>query len=97
MFKKYLIKNDFWMTRSNRDLIFVKHTPECGGIYARLLKQEKGVEIQYNNERNIFTNFVELDNYLDRINVSAPSNDSQSFFSLLNRKMTSKVLRSLPL
>lgn len=95
MFKKYLIKNEFWRTGGRNETWFVKHTPEYGGIYAKLM--QKGVEIQYNNEKKVFTNFIELDNYLDRISVNNQSNGSRDFISILNRKVTSKILRSLPL
>ncbi|MCP4762183.1 MAG: hypothetical protein GY870_10405 [archaeon] len=100
MYKKYLIKNDFWMTKSNSDrheCWFVKHTPEYGGIYAKLL--QKGVEIQFNSEKKVFTNFNELDNFLDKINVGPVQNGAvqNDFYSILNRKSNTKVLRALPL
>ena len=94
MFKKFLIKNDFWMTRRNNSTWYVKHTPEAGGIYAKVL--QKGVEIQYNNRKQIFTNFIELDNYLDRLTLpSTPDDNQKNFLSIINRKMTSKILRTL--
>ncbi|MBD3353087.1 MAG: hypothetical protein GF364_16520 [Candidatus Lokiarchaeota archaeon] len=96
MFKKYLLKKDFWQTKSADGTWFIKHDPIYGGIYARLF--QKGVEIQYNNERKVFTNFNELDAYLDRISVRDEYDDNQKFLNLINRRMTSKWLRSsLPL
>ena len=94
MFKKFLIKNEFWMTKRNNSTWYVKHTPEAGGIYAKVL--QKGVEIQYNNRKQIFTNFIELYNYLDRItSPSTPDDNQKNFLSIINRKMTSKILRTL--
>ena len=82
------------MTKRNNSIWYVKHTPEAGGIYAKVL--QKGVEIQYNNRKQIFTNFVELDNYLDRITIpSTPDDNQKNFLSIINRKMTSKILRTL--
>ena len=82
------------MTRRNNSTWYVKHTPEAGGIYAKVL--QKGVEIQYNNRKQIFTNFIELDNYLDRLTLpSTPDDNQKNFLSIINRKMTSKILRTL--
>ena len=100
MYKKYLIKNSFWMTKNkSQEQWFVKHTPECGGIYARLLREGRGVEISVNNERKTFDNFTTLDSYLDRLtsrnNINQVQN--QQFLSILSRKMTSKTLRDYSL
>lgn len=98
MFKKYLIKNQFWITRSRGEgTWFVKHLPEVGGIYARLLDSGKGVEVSYNNQHKIFDNFVDLDDYLDKITSITALNENREFLSILSRKLTSKALRTLPL
>jgi hypothetical protein len=89
MFKKYLIKNNFWLTKKNDCEWFVKHTPVSGGIYAKLM--QKGVEIQHSGERVIFTNFNELDDFLDKIKRG----DTNEFVSILNRRDTTKMLRKL--
>ncbi|MHA1729943.1 MAG: hypothetical protein ACTSWY_14630 [Promethearchaeota archaeon] len=92
MYKNYLTKNNFWKSGDNW---YVTHNALCGGIYAKLL--QRGVEIHYNNEKRTFTNFLELDNFLDRISaVNQPTNNG-NFISILNRKMASKMLRSLPI
>jgi hypothetical protein len=94
MFKKYLLKNDFWMTRAGEEPCFIKHDPVYGGIYARVMP--KGVEIQFNNERLVFENFNELDDFLDRVSLhsNTASNDYDQFSSIITRKMTSKLLRT---
>jgi hypothetical protein len=96
MFKKYLIKNNFWLTKKKDNISwFVRHSPASGGIYARLL--QKGVEIQHSGEKIIFTNFDDLDDYLDRINSPRMSDEASEFVNILNRKISSNVLRTLPL
>jgi hypothetical protein len=104
MYKKYLIKNEFWQcTRRNGQEAmsegswFMKHSPEFGGIYVKVLQEQRGVEVFCNNERRLFSNFVELDSYLDRLNTTINQTDNNEFYSILNRKMTSKLLRSLPI
>lgn len=93
MFKKYLLKNDFWMTRAGEEPCFIKHDPVYGGIYARVMP--KGVEIQFNLERLVFTNFNELDDFLDKLSIHTnATNDYDQFCSIITRKMTSKILRS---
>ena len=89
MFKKYLIKNNFWLTKKNDCEWFVKHTPVSGGIYAKLM--QKGVEIQHSGERVVFTNFTELDDFLDKLKRG----DTNEFVSILNRRDTTKILRRL--
>ncbi|MBN2157047.1 MAG: hypothetical protein JW776_13470 [Candidatus Lokiarchaeota archaeon] len=96
MFKKYLIKNNFWLTKKKNDASwFVKHTPASGGIYARLM--QKGVEIQHSGEKIIFTNFNELDDYLERITSPRILDEENEFVNILNRKISATVLRTLPL
>lgn len=90
MFKKYLIKNNFWLTKKNDCEWFVKHTPVSGGIYAKLM--QKGVEIQHSGERVVFTNFTELDSFLDKLTRGDTTNE---FVNILNRRMSSNVLRKL--
>lgn len=76
--------------------MFIKHSAEFGGIYAKLL--DKGVEINHMGTRKTFRNFTELDDYLDRISTPSLQDENNEFLSILNRKMTSKMLRSkLPL
>ncbi|MHA1820488.1 MAG: hypothetical protein ACTSVC_08455 [Promethearchaeota archaeon] len=98
MFKKYLLKRNFWQTRSKKSSNwYVRHSMEAGGIYAKILDNQPGVEIIFNNKRRIFHNFTELEEFLNNIDSKAGLTSEQPFISLLNRKMTSKVLRTLPL
>ena len=94
MFKKYLIKNNFWLTKKKDNVSwFVKHIPACGGIYARLM--QKGVEIQHCGERVVFTNFNDLDDFLEKITSPRMSDEANEFVNILNRKISSTVLRTL--
>ena len=93
MFKKYLIKNNFWLTKKKECEWFVKHTPVSGGIYAKLM--QKGVEIQHSGEKLVFTNFNELDDFLERITSPRRSDEANEFINILNRKISSNVLRKL--
>ncbi|MHA1340619.1 MAG: hypothetical protein ACTSRZ_10710 [Promethearchaeota archaeon] len=92
MFKKYLLKNNFWRKKSGDEDWFIKHDPIYGGIYARLL--QKGVEIKYNHQRLVFTNFTDLSDFLNRLYVGAGLNNSTEFNRLLKRNLTSKMLRT---
>lgn len=92
MFKKYLLKNDFWMTKSGEEPCFIKHDPVYGGIYAKVMP--KGVEIQFNNEKLVFNNFNDLDEFLDRVSIHSTPNDYDQFNTIITRNMMSKVLRT---
>ncbi len=71
MYRKYLLKKNFW--RSNN--AYVKHDPRAGGIYAYI--QENGVKVVANNETHIFSNFNELDLYLDQLMSSTRAEGSE--------------------
>ena len=90
MYRKYLLKKNFW--RSNN--AYVKHDPRAGGIYAYI--QENGVKVVANNETHIFSNFNELDLYLDQL-MSSTRAEGSEFMQILNRRNTSKLLRTIPL
>ena len=93
MFKKYLIKNNFWLTKKNDCEWFVKHTPVSGGIYAKLM--QKGVEIQHSGEKLVFTNFNDLDDFLEKCQNIKISDEANEFVNILSRKLSSNVLRKL--
>jgi len=92
MFRKYLLKNNFWKKKSGTEEWFIQHNPKYGGIYAKLL--DRGVEIKYNNQTFVFTNFTELDNFLNKIYTDVESEANEEFNRLLRRNYTSKMLRT---
>ncbi len=90
MYKKYLLKKQFWRSGA----CYVRHDERMGGVYAYL--QNNGVKIVANNESRLFSNFNDLDSYLDSLNVPS-RNENAQFMQILNRRNTSKLLRTIPM
>jgi hypothetical protein len=100
MFRKYLLKRDFWaVPKRNGDApnCYVRHDIKVGGIYAYL--ENRGVKIVNNNEEQFFNNFDELDRFLDKMSMNATrsGNETSDFLAILNRRMTSNLLRKIPM
>jgi hypothetical protein len=96
MYRKYLLKRNFWaVTRKNGlNNCYVKHDISVGGIYAYVL--ERSVKIVANSESRTFSNFDELDVYLDRL--ALPNHiENNNFTSVLNRRNNERLLRKIPI
>ena len=97
MYRKYLLKRHFWAQprkQGGEPQCYVKHDVNTGGVYAYI--QHRGVRIVTEGDQRNFSNFNELDEYLDKLSVSTRDDTSQ-FLSILNRRTTTKMLRQLPL
>ena len=97
MYRKYLLKKNFWPQTKNDGNdpgCYVKHDISTGGIYAYI--QHRGVKIIANNETTFFDNFKLLDNYLDTLSLKM-RNDTIDFMKIMNRRVSSKSLRQIPL
>ncbi len=97
MYRKYLLKNQFW-AQPKKDgsapSCYVKHDVRTGGIYAYI--QHRGVRIVADNNSKEFSNFNELDAYLDQLSLSTRE-DTTQFMQVLTRRNTSKMLRKISL
>ncbi len=96
MYRKYLLKRDFWaVPKKNGDEpnCYVKHDVAIGGIYAYL--RHRGVKITVNGESRFFNNFNDLESYLDQLRLST-RNDTSEFMAIINRRSTTKLLRQIP-
>jgi len=96
MFRKYLLKKEFWAVarKDGQNNCYVKHDIHAGGIYAYL--QNQGVKIVTGNETRFFSNFDDLDMFLDRLSLPKHS-DPEDFFSVLHRRNNARLLRKIPL
>jgi hypothetical protein len=88
MYRKYLLKKNFWHSKENT---YMLHNERAGGIYAYI--QDNGVKIVANNESRMFSNFNDLDLYLDQL-MSTTRVEGSEFMQILNRRNTSKLLRA---
>jgi hypothetical protein len=99
MYRKFLLKKQFWAVPSKNGQTpncYVRHDIRSGGIYAYL--QHRGVKIVANNETEFFNNFETLEKHLDKLIImNSRQQETSDFLSILNRRNTSKVLRSLPI
>lgn len=100
MFRKYLLKRDFWaVPRHNGENpnCYVRHDVKVGGIYAYL--ENRGVKIVANSESRFFSNFDDLDQYLDKMSMlsTRSGNETSDFLAILNRRNTSNFLRKIPI
>ncbi|UYP44119.1 hypothetical protein NEF87_000404 [Candidatus Lokiarchaeum ossiferum] len=95
MYRKYLLKKNFW-AQPKKDgsdpSCYVKHDIRTGGIYAYV--QHRGVKIVADNKSKEFSNFNELDQYLDQLSMSTRE-DTTQFMQVLNRRNSSKMLRKI--
>jgi len=97
MYRKYLLKRDFWAVprKDGREPnCYVKHDIKVGGIYAFI--QNRGVRIVADNTEKNFNNFNDLDLYLNRL-VIFKDNSNSDFLAILNRRNTTKLLRQIPM
>jgi hypothetical protein len=71
LFRKYLLKHKFWALpqKGKEEPCYMKHDDKVGGVYAYILKQ--GVRIKINDNSQVFTNFNELNNFLQRVQVQS--------------------------
>ena len=99
MYRKYLLKRNFWAVprKDGHGLepnCYVKHDIKVGGIYAFI--QHRGVRIVADNKEKTFNNFDDLDLFLDRL-VIYKDNSNSDFLAILNRRNTTKLLRQFPI
>ena len=66
MYRKYLLKRKFWAVahKEGSTPCYVYHDAHAGGIYAYI--QQRGIVIKTDAETREFTNFDDLDAFLDR-------------------------------
>ena len=77
MFKRFLIMNNFWIEIRNGTKLYVKPLSTYEEIVAKLVN--KGVEVQYKQNKKHFTNLNELKDYLDWITYTQPYNQAGNF------------------
>ncbi|MCF2140296.1 MAG: hypothetical protein K9W44_09610 [Candidatus Lokiarchaeota archaeon] len=97
MYRKYLLKRDFWAVpkkNGEEPNCYVKHDVNIGGIYAYL--KHRGVKITVQGETRYFNNFTDLDQFLDQLKLSTRAENSE-FMAIINRRTTTKYLRQIPL
>jgi hypothetical protein len=90
MYRKYLLKKSFWRSGA----AYVRHDLNAGGIYA--YEMNNGVKIVANDDVKFFSNFNDLDTYIDKLTVPSRSDNSQ-FLQVLSRRNTAKLLRKIPM